>query len=117
MARWGVPGAPADGSRPAIDLLALERYLVETAHNFGGEGCSSFSVRAVGALSLLRTLPEFREQLEAYRASDGLLDVLGRMPVAISTLLLSFIALFATLRAPVEDRSRVEAADEASPAA
>lgn len=117
MARWGVPGAPADGSRPAIDLLALERYLVETAHHFGGEGCSSFSVRAVGALSLLRTLPEFREQLEAYRASDGLLDVLGRMPVAISTLLLSFIALFATLRAPVEDRSRVEAADEASPAA
>ncbi len=117
MARWGVPRAPADGSRPAIDLLALERYLVETAHTFGGEGCSSYSVRAVGALSLLRTLPEFQAQLEAHAASDGLLDVLGRMPLAISALLLSFIALFATLRAPVEDRSGVEDADGASPAA
>lgn len=117
MARWGVPRAPADGSRPAIDLLALERYLVETAHTFGGEGCSSYSVRAVGALSLLRTLPEFQAQLEAHAASDGLLDVLGRMPLAISTLLLSFIALFATFRAPVEDRPGVDAADGASPAA
>ena len=117
MARWGVPGAPADGSRPGIDLLALERYLVETAHTFMGEGCSSFSVQAVGALCLLRTLPEFQAQLEAHRAEDGPLDALGRMPLALSVLLLSFLALFATLRAPVEDRSRVEAADEASPAA
>lgn len=117
MARWGVPGAPADGSRPGIDLLALERYLVETAHTFMGEGCSSFSVQAVGALCLLRTLPEFQAQLEAHRAEDGPLDALGRMPLALSVLLLSFLALFATLRAPVEDRSRVAAADEASPAA
>ncbi len=117
MARWGVPSAPADGSRPGIDLLALERYLVETAHTFMGEGCSSFSVQAVGALCLLRTLPEFQAQLEAHRAEDGPLDALGRMPLALSVLLLSFLALFATLRAPVEDRSRVAAADEASPAA
>ena len=117
MARWGVPEAPADGSRPGIDLLALERYLVETAHTFMGEGCSSYSVRAVGALSVLRTLPEFRQQLEAHRASDGPLDVLGRMPLALSVLLLSFLALFATLRAPVEDRSGVEAMDGTSPAA
>jgi hypothetical protein len=82
-----------------------------------GEGCSSYSVRAVGALSVLRTLPEFRQQLEAHRASDGPLDVLGRMPLALSVLLLSFLALFATLRAPVEDRSGVEAMDGTSPAA
>lgn len=117
MARWGVPGSPADGSRAGIDLLALEAYLVETAHVWGSRDCSSYSARAVGALCLLRTLPEFQAQLEAHLASDGPVDALGRMPIPLATLLLSFIALFATLRAPVEDRSRVEAADEASPAA
>jgi len=115
MARWGVPGAPADGSRAAIDLLALEAYLVETAHVWGSRDCSSFSVRAVGALCLLRTLPEFQAQLEAHLAADGPLDALGRMPIPLATLLLSFIALFATLRAPVEGPTEVEAADGAAP--
>ncbi len=114
MARWGVPQKPVDGSRPEIDLLALERYLVETAHVWIRDSCSSFSVRAVGALSLLRTLPEFQDQLEEHAASDGPVDVLGRTPLPVAALLLSFLALFATLRAPVEDPWEASTEDASS---
>ena len=47
-------------------LLALEAYLVDTAYVWGSRDCSSYSARAVGALCLLRTLPEFQAQLEAH---------------------------------------------------
>ena len=100
MARWGVPDAPADGSRAGIDLLALESFLVESAREWRSQGVSSFSALAAGALARLRALPEFADQLAARRASAGLLDVLARMRITIAAALFAAVALVATLRAP-----------------
>lgn len=97
MARWGLPAAPADGSRPGIDLLALEAYLVENARVYG---LSSHSVLAVAALARLHTLPEFQAQLEARQASTGLLDVLSRMSLFLAAFLCCASAIGAMIVAP-----------------
>lgn len=100
LARWGVPPPPVDGSRPGIDLLALESYLAATSREWWTRGISSYSALAAGALERLKSLPAYEEQLAARRASRGPLDTLAHARFAIAAVLLAALALIATLRAP-----------------
>ena len=98
LARWGLSGEAGEGG--PIDLLALERYLEvqSRVHRFAGLG--SYEAQAIGALALLRSLPEHRAAVEAAAAARGPLDALVQHRLLLAALLLTAFAVFATWRAP-----------------